>query len=74
MEKDLLGEKIRLARLFRGYKQQYMGDKMGISQLAYSRLERRSSRMTVEQMMKIADILDVDYQDLLSEKEFVLYI
>ena len=35
------GEKLRLLRLLKGYKQQFVADKLGISQQAYSKLEKK---------------------------------
>lgn len=37
----LTGEKLRLLRIVKGWKQQFVADKLGISQQAYSKLEKR---------------------------------
>ncbi|MFT3825912.1 MAG: helix-turn-helix transcriptional regulator [Chitinophagaceae bacterium] len=38
----ITGEKLRLLRLLKGFKQKNVADKLGITQQAYSKLEKRS--------------------------------
>lgn len=55
----LLGNRIRLLRIARGYSQEYMADRLGISQSAYSKIERRAGNSTFFTLEKIAKVLDV---------------
>jgi transcriptional regulator with XRE-family HTH domain len=55
----LLANRIRLLRIARGYSQEYMADRLGISQAAYSKLERRAGNSTVYTLEKVANVLGV---------------
>lgn len=57
---------IRKIREFRDYTQEYLAMKLGISQNAYSKIELAYTRITVERLMHIAQILEVDSLDLLT--------
>jgi transcriptional regulator with XRE-family HTH domain len=57
---------IRKIREFRDYTQEYLAMKLGISQNAYSKIELAYTRITVERLMHIAQILEVDSVDLLT--------
>ena len=56
---------IRKVREYRSYTQDYLALKLGISQNAYSKLELAYTRITLERLIQIAQILDVDSIDLL---------
>ncbi len=58
MEKIL--KKLRLARNEKGYSQEYMAGKLGISQKAYSKLEKSQTKLTVSRLNEIAGILELD--------------
>jgi DNA-binding XRE family transcriptional regulator len=51
-----------------GYTQEYVGLKMGISQNAYSKIELGHTSLTVEHLLRIARILDVSAETLLTVK------
>ena len=54
---------LRKLRLWKGYSQEYMGHRLGISQRAYSKLERGETRLTIERWLKLRQILEVDRID-----------
>lgn len=56
---------LRNARLMRNYSQEYMALQLKMSQNAYSKIEIGRTRITVETVFKIADILEVDIYTLL---------
>lgn len=56
---------IRKIREFRNYTQDYLAAKLSISQNAYSKIELGYSKITVERLFQIADILEVDVMHLL---------
>lgn len=60
---------IRRVREYRNYTQQYMAEKLGISQNAYSKLELGESRVTLQRFFEIANILNVSYMGLLERYE-----
>ena len=50
--------------------QRQMAEKLGISQPSYIRYENGTSEPTMENLVKIADILDVSIDYMLGRKEF----
>lgn len=56
--------KIRSIRAQKGYSQEYMALNMGLSQKQYGRLETGESKLTIDHLGKICDILGVEPQDL----------
>jgi len=59
---------IRKIREYRNYTQEYLAMKLGISQNAYSKIELAYTRITLERLIQIAQILGVDTVDLLNGK------
>lgn len=57
---------IRKVREYRNYTQDYLAMKLGISQNAYSKIELAYTRITLERLIQIAGILDIDAVDLLA--------
>jgi len=60
---------IRKIREAKGYTQDYLAAKLTISQNAYSKIELGYTKITVERLFQIAQILGVDPVDLLSLNE-----
>ena len=58
---------IRKIREYRDYTQEYLAMKLGISQNAYSKIELAYTRITLERLIQIAHILEVDSVDLIRE-------
>jgi len=54
-----LALRIRQIRLLKGFSQEYMADKMEISQPAYSRIENKAGNCTFYTLTKLAKVLDV---------------
>ncbi len=52
------GFNIRKQREIRGFSQEYMADALNISQASYARLENENTKVTVERLYKIAEILE----------------
>ncbi len=59
-----LGEKIRLARVLKGYSQEYLATLFGHSQNWMHNLETGKTEVTTEILEKAADLLDVSIEDL----------
>lgn len=56
---------IRKIREFRNYTQDYLAAKLRISQNAYSKIELGYSSITLNRLVEIADILEIDLTDLI---------
>ena len=59
-------EKIRALRLGRGYKQNYMAFRLDIDTANYGRMERGQTKITLDRLEAIAEILGVELNDLLN--------
>jgi transcriptional regulator with XRE-family HTH domain len=71
MEKKI-AEQIKQIRESRGFSQEYMSKKLGITQQAYSVAEKKPEKLTLERLQNIADILNVTIISLLEEGEYYL--
>jgi transcriptional regulator with XRE-family HTH domain len=58
-------ENIRTVRKHKGISHEAMAVNLGISQTAYTKIERGETKLTVDRLQKIADILEVKLGDLL---------
>jgi len=57
---------IRKVREYRDYTQEYLAMKLGISQNAYSKIELAYTRITLERLIQIAAILEIDVITLIN--------
>ncbi|RZA01313.1 MAG: XRE family transcriptional regulator [Sphingobacteriaceae bacterium] len=62
---------IRHKREYRNYTQEYLALKLNISQNAYSKIELGYTKITVERLFQIADILEFDVAELIDPEEGV---
>ncbi len=58
-------QSIRQLRVLRGFSQEYVAHLLGISQRAYSKLERAETRMTVERLRRLCEIFEVHPNEIL---------
>jgi Helix-turn-helix. len=65
-------EKIVRIRLYRNIKQSYMALKLAVSERTYRKYEHGQTRIPFEKLAKIAEILEVSTEDLMSEDERVV--
>lgn len=56
---------IRKIREFRNYTQDYLAAKLKISQNAYSKIELGYSNITLNRLVEIAEILEIELTDLI---------
>jgi transcriptional regulator with XRE-family HTH domain len=63
-----IANNIRNARIDRNYTQNYLAAKLKISQNAYSKIELGRTKVTVEKLLVIADVLNTDACDLINIK------
>jgi len=62
---EAVASNIRNARLYRNYSQDYLAYKLNISQNAYSKVECGYTKVTLERLIIIADILQVKLNKLI---------
>lgn len=58
--------KIRRARLKKGYSQDYMACQLELSTKTYSNLESGKSKIDINRLINISDILEINVADLLN--------
>jgi len=63
---DVIAANIKKARLHRNYSQDYLAAKLHISQNAYSKVELGQTRVTLERLDIIADVLQVEVSSLMT--------
>ncbi|MBU2464782.1 MAG: helix-turn-helix transcriptional regulator, partial [Bacteroidetes bacterium] len=68
-----IGVKVKKIRELRNYSQEYMSERIGISQEAYSRLETGKTKLDLHRMLNIANILEIDPILLLSFDEGIVF-
>lgn len=56
---------IRKKREYRNYTQEYLAFKLNISQNAYSKIELGYTKITLERLFQIAEVLEFDVNELL---------
>ncbi len=68
-----IGEKIRQIRELKGYSQEYLADKLGISQRAYSKIERAEIKINWDKIQDIASIFEMEPQDIVSFDDNIVF-
>jgi transcriptional regulator with XRE-family HTH domain len=61
-----IGEKIRQVRELKGYSQEYISNKLGVSQRAYSKIERNEIKIDWDKITEISKLFEIDPMDLVS--------
>ena len=64
-EPNLIGKKIRKLRLIKGYKQEYMAYKVGVTQTGYSKIETGETSLSMERASIIATIFEMSLVELI---------
>ena len=59
MERKITLEKLRIKRITKGYSQEYMAQKLKITQSQYSRLEGGVNKISEKQSAQIFQILNI---------------
>ncbi len=60
-----VADKIRKLRVQKGYSQEYLADRLGISQKTYSNIEAGKSRLDIRLLDDLAEVLEVGVEELL---------
>ncbi len=62
---EIIGRKIRQERIKKKYTQEWMAERMDISVIYYSRIERGISGIRLERIIQICNILNIEIQNIL---------
>ncbi|MGC4129245.1 MAG: helix-turn-helix transcriptional regulator [Bergeyella sp.] len=60
----MIGNKIKNIRELKNLTQEYVAEKLDISQAAYSRLENGETKISKEKLLQIAEVLEVKPEDI----------
>ena len=63
---------IKRKREQKGYSQEYMASMLDMKQATYSRLESQESKLTLDRLQEIADILETDIATLLDSSKITI--
>ncbi|MFB9076784.1 helix-turn-helix transcriptional regulator [Flavobacterium procerum] len=58
--------KIKSIRELKNYTQEYMAEKLGVTQAGYSKIEKGKTSLSYEKLVEIGKILDVSVEDIIS--------
>lgn len=61
-----IGTKIKKVRELRNYTQDYMAERLDISQSTYARIENNEGELQYSKLQKISEILDIRIEDLIN--------
>lgn len=70
---EVIIEKIKEYRKKKGFSHENMADELHISQAAYSKIEKNETKLTVDRLYQIADILEAPVYELLDSTPNNIY-
>jgi transcriptional regulator with XRE-family HTH domain len=68
-----LGTKIRQIRELKGFSQEYVASKIGITQRAYSKMERDEIKLDWNKITTIAQVFEMDPMDMVSFDDNLIF-
>lgn len=71
MKMNQVNTKIKTRREQLNYSQEYVADRIGISQPAYVKIEKGNTKLDFERLLKIAAILELDINELLNNNNVI---
>lgn len=69
-----IGMRLRKIREFRNYTQEYMANKLDVSQNAYSKMENGITPITTDRLEQLATILDVPVETVLNSERNIFNV
>ena len=67
-----IGQRIRMYRELNNYTQEHVARELNMSVSGYSRLERNEVSVSIQKLMRIAEILKVNTGDLMTENQHII--
>jgi transcriptional regulator with XRE-family HTH domain len=62
-----VAQRVKKVRVEKNFSQDYLAKKLGLSQKAYSKIENSESKLNVDTLIKISEILDTPITNFLDE-------
>jgi transcriptional regulator with XRE-family HTH domain len=69
---EKVGKRIKLLRQQKGVSQEYLGERLGVTRSFISRMENGKRPISLDKIERIADVLDVEVDDLLIDKNEII--
>jgi len=69
----MIGHKIKRYRELRNYSQDYLANKLGISQNAYSKIETNQTKLRVDRLKQIAAALEIPEEELINNETSIVF-
>ena len=68
-----IGNKIKKLRELKGFKQEYMAERLGVSQQSYSKLESEKTDVPFSKIEQLAEIFQIKPEELIAFDEKVVF-
>lgn len=68
-----IGTRIKNLREEKNYSQTYLSQRLGLSQKAYSKIENNETRLSVDNLLKIAEVLETSINKILDVDSGTVY-
>jgi len=68
-----LGEKIRKIRVEKGFSQEYVAEKLGMTSPAFSNIERDKTHLTCDRIEEISKRLEIDPFELVKNEPVMIF-
>lgn len=69
----LIGNRLRKLRELRNYTQEYVAKALNMTATGYGKIERDESEVSFQKLRKIAEILDIQLEDILNFNENMVF-
>lgn len=66
LDYNIIGQRLKKARLEKGYTQEYLAEKMNVSVAFLSRIERGSSHINLKRLTEICKLLEITEGEVLN--------
>ncbi|MGA9213444.1 helix-turn-helix domain-containing protein [Kaistella sp.] len=70
---NIVSKNIRKYRNLKGFSQEYLAEKMNLTQSAYAKIENNDTKLTIDRLNEISKILEIDIANLLEQKTPNIY-
>ena len=68
-----VGDRIKRIREERNYTQQYLASKLNVTQKAYSKIETGETKLSVDNLLRIAEVLETSINNILETDGSAVY-
>ena len=68
-----IGKKLKQLRELQGFSQEYMATQLGISTRAYSKIEAEETKLTIDRLNEISEIIGISPQEILGFDSNIIF-